>query len=81
MVPTSEFVAEQRSTAAVGGTTITVAVAAPADVEHSKRTADRPKDRLYLERGGRTAPNGRSRGPRALVGATSSTPITPAPIA
>lgn len=29
----------------VAGTTVTVAVAARADVEHSKRTADRPKDR------------------------------------
>jgi hypothetical protein len=42
----------------VAGTTITVAVAALADVEHSKRTADRPKDRDYLERVGRTAPYG-----------------------
>lgn len=42
----------------VAGTTITVAVAALADVEHSKRIADRPKDRDYLERVGRSTPNG-----------------------
>lgn len=46
----------------VAGTTITVPVAALADVEHSKRIADRPKDRDYLERVGRTAP-GDSPGP------------------
>lgn len=42
--------AEQRRVAA---TTITVAVASLADVEHSKRTADRAKDRAYLQQVGR----------------------------
>jgi hypothetical protein len=42
--------AEQRLVAA---TTITVAVASLADVEHSKRTADRAKDRVYLQQVGR----------------------------
>jgi hypothetical protein len=56
--------AEQRIVAA---TTITVAVASLADVEHSKRTADRAKDRAYLQQVGRlgqptaeTPPSGRS---------------------
>jgi hypothetical protein len=47
----------------VAGTTVTVAVAALADVEHSKRIADRPKDRDYLERVGRTAPTDSERHP------------------
>ncbi len=42
--------AEQRR---VATTTITVAVASLADVEHSKRTADRAKDRAYLQQVGR----------------------------
>jgi hypothetical protein len=42
--------AEERRVAA---TTITVAVASLADVEHSKRTADRAKDRAYLQQVGR----------------------------
>ena len=42
---------------------MTVAVAALADVEHSKRIADRPKDRDYLERVGRTAPADAERRP------------------
>ena len=37
----------------VAATTITVAVASLADVEHSKRTADRAKDRAYLQQVGR----------------------------
>jgi hypothetical protein len=37
----------------VAATTITVPVARLADVEHSKRTADRPKDREYLRSVGR----------------------------
>ncbi|MGI8729215.1 MAG: hypothetical protein ACR2LK_04395 [Solirubrobacteraceae bacterium] len=37
-------------------TSITVKVAALDDVEHSKRTADRPKDRAYLARAGRLRP-------------------------
>ncbi len=37
----------------VAATTITVTVASLADVEHSKRTADRAKDRAYLEQVGR----------------------------
>lgn len=37
----------------VAQTQITVRVAALADVEHSKRTADRPKDRAYLQAVGR----------------------------
>ncbi len=45
--------AEQRRVAA---TTITVAVASLADVEHSKRTADRAKDRAYLQQVGRLGP-------------------------
>jgi hypothetical protein len=47
----------------VAGTTITVAVAALEDVEHSKRVADRPKDREYLERVGRAAPGDSERRP------------------
>jgi len=46
--------AEQRRVAA---TTITVAVASLADVEHSKRTADRAKDRAYLQQVGRLGPS------------------------
>ncbi|HEY5193928.1 MAG TPA: hypothetical protein VIJ39_08690 [Solirubrobacteraceae bacterium] len=42
--------AQQRQVAA---TTITVAVASLSDVEHSKRTANRAKDRAYLEQVGR----------------------------
>jgi hypothetical protein len=42
--------AQQREVAA---TTVTVSVASLTDVEHSKRTADRPKDRAYLEQVGR----------------------------
>jgi len=42
--------AEQRRVAA---TTVTVAIASLADVEHSKRTADRAKDRAYLQQVGR----------------------------
>jgi len=45
--------AEQRRVAA---TTVTVAVASLVDVEHSKRTADRAKDRAYLEQVGRLGP-------------------------
>ena len=45
--------AEQRLVAA---TTITVAVASLADVEHSKRTADRAKDRAYLRQVERFGP-------------------------
>ncbi len=45
--------AEQRRVAA---TTIKVAVASLVDVEHSKRTADRAKDRAYLEQVGRLGP-------------------------
>ena len=45
--------AEQRRVAA---TTITVAVASLADVEHSKRIADRAKDRAYLQQVGRLGP-------------------------
>jgi hypothetical protein len=37
----------------VAQTSVTVRVAALKDVEHSKRTADRPKDRDYLTRVGR----------------------------
>jgi len=37
----------------VAQTSVTVRVAALEDVEHSKRTADRPKDRDYLTRVGR----------------------------
>jgi hypothetical protein len=37
----------------VHATRIEVAIASLADVEHSKRLADRPKDRAYLERVGR----------------------------
>ena len=48
--------AEQRLVAA---TTITVAVASLADVEHSKRTADRAKDRAYLQQVGRLGPPSR----------------------
>jgi hypothetical protein len=40
----------------VAATTITVAVASLADVEHSKRTADRAKDRAYLQQVGRLGP-------------------------
>lgn len=40
----------------VASTTITVAVASLADVEHSKRTADRAKDRAYLQQVGRLGP-------------------------
>ncbi len=40
----------------VSATTITVAVASLVDVEHSKRTADRAKDRAYLEQVGRLGP-------------------------
>jgi hypothetical protein len=47
----------------VAGTAITVVVAALADVEHSKRIADRSKDRDYLERVGRTAPGDSERRP------------------
>ncbi|MGI8412385.1 MAG: hypothetical protein ACR2LV_05535 [Solirubrobacteraceae bacterium] len=35
---------------AVAGTTIALPIASLADVEHSKRTADRPKDRAYFQR-------------------------------
>jgi hypothetical protein len=45
--------AEERRVAA---TTTTVAVASLADVEHSKRTADRAKDRAYLQQVGRLGP-------------------------
>ncbi|HEX4115157.1 MAG TPA: hypothetical protein VHY18_04720 [Solirubrobacteraceae bacterium] len=48
----------------VAATTITVAVASLADVEHSKRTADRAKDRAYLQQVGR-------------LGAPQPTPETP----
>jgi hypothetical protein len=37
----------------VAGTSVVVPVASLHDVEHSKRTADRPKDRDYLARVGR----------------------------
>ncbi len=40
----------------VHATRIEVAIASLADVEHSKRVADRPKDRAYLERVGRLDP-------------------------
>jgi hypothetical protein len=40
----------------VAQTSVTVRVAALEDVEHSKRTADRPKDRDYLTRVGRLQP-------------------------
>jgi len=33
----------------IAGTTIALPVASLADVEHSKRTADRPKDRAYFQ--------------------------------
>ncbi len=46
--------AEQRRVAA---TTIAVAVASLADVEHSKRIADRAKDRAYLQQVGRLEPS------------------------
>ena len=45
--------AERRRVAA---TMVTVAVASLVDVEHSKRTADRAKDRAYLEQVGRLGP-------------------------
>lgn len=40
----------------VHATRIEVVIASLADVEHSKRVADRPKDRVYLERVGRLDP-------------------------
>jgi len=40
----------------VHATRIEVAIASLADVEHSKRVADRPKDRAYLQRVGRLDP-------------------------
>jgi hypothetical protein len=43
----------------VAETTLTVLVASLADIEHSKRTADRPKDRAYLEAVGRVASDAR----------------------
>jgi hypothetical protein len=49
----------------VAATTITVAVASLADIEHSKRIADRAKDRAYLQQVGR-------------LGAPQPTPETPA---
>ncbi len=41
----------------IAGTSIAVHVASLQDVEHSKRTADRPKDRDYLSRVGRLRPS------------------------
>jgi hypothetical protein len=41
----------------IAGTSIVVPVASLHDVEHSKRTADRPKDRDYLSRVGRLRPS------------------------
>ena len=41
----------------IAGTSIIVHVASLHDVEHSKRTADRPKDRDYLSRVGRLRPS------------------------
>ncbi|HEY5430694.1 MAG TPA: hypothetical protein VIK04_16375 [Solirubrobacteraceae bacterium] len=41
----------------IAGTSIVVHVASLHDVEHSKRTADRPKDRDYLSRVGRLRPS------------------------
>lgn len=41
----------------IAGTSIVVSVASLHDVEHSKRTADRPKDRDYLSRVGRLRPS------------------------
>jgi hypothetical protein len=57
--------AQQRQ---VSATTITVAVASLVDVEHSKRTADRAKDRAYLEQVGRLG------APRSTVTQPASTP-------
>lgn len=43
-------------TGRVYATRVEVAIASLIDVEHSKRVADRPKDRAYLERVGRLDP-------------------------
>jgi hypothetical protein len=51
-----ESLCERADPRQVAETSIEVPVAALEDVEHSKRTADRPKDRTYLTRVGRLPP-------------------------